>query len=149
VNDPEDERPVIVSACLVGLATRYDGRAARSSEALRLAGDAPLVPVCPEQLGGLATPRPRSRIESGSGDGVLEGRARVTNDAGVDVTENYLSGARAVLEIARLVGARVAVLKEKSPSCGVASLASADGSRPGRGVTAALLAREGIEVKGV
>jgi len=139
---------VIVSACLVGLCTRYDGRVdAVLPEVTSLGGD--IVPVCPEQLGGLPTPRPPSSICGGDGKTVLAGRCRLLNDRGEDTTDNYLRGARATLEVARLVGATRALLRENSPSCGVAFTNADWKCVPGSGVTAALLEEAGLEVTGV
>ncbi len=131
--------PVLVSACLLGVACRYDGRSKPSSRLLELAGSAPLVPVCPEQLGGLATPRPAAGIVGGDGLDVLEGRARVlTVAAGTDVTAAFLTGAEETLRVARLLKVRRCILKGQSPSCGL---------RPKAGVTAALLVSKGLEVE--
>lgn len=126
-------RPALVSACLLGLSTRYDGssRAAKNF----LPSDVIPVPVCPEILGGLPTPRPRSIIVGGTGPEVLDVEARVLDALGADVTENFIRGAEAALEIARLTGAQEAYLKERSPSCDAQ-----------RGVAAVLLARRGIRV---
>jgi len=127
--------------------TRLDG-GARSFPAVRDLGCRfCLIPVCPEQLGGAATPRPPAEILGGSGDDVLDGRARVVTDDGRDVTDVYTRGAGEVLAVARLTGATYAVLKARSPSCGVGF--TYDGTfshslRPGSGVTASLLAREGL-----
>ncbi len=136
---------VLVSACLLGVRCRYDGTSNPASELLDRS-DICVVPVCPEQLGGLPTPRPPAWFTGGTGEDVLEGRARVVNANGEDVTDRFLAGARQTLEIARLTGARRAILKEKSPSCG-SCMVYCDGKRvAGQGVTAALLRRAGLEV---
>jgi len=139
---------VIVSACLLGLPTRYDGISAPSEEALSAIRDQILVPVCPEQLGGLSTPRSPYFLERGTGEDVLADRARVVNANGGDATENFLRGARTVVRIAELVGAREAWLKEKSPSCGVSWTTSTAGTAAGPGVATALLRSRGIRVHG-
>lgn len=141
---------VLVSACLLGLPTRYDGRSAVSDEVLGAAAEGAyiLVPVCPEQLGGLPTPRAAHFIERGTGENVLAGCARVLSAEGADATECFLRGARTVARVAELVGAREAWLKEKSPSCGVEATTSAGGERPGAGVTAALLRGRGLALRG-
>jgi len=100
-------------------------------------------------MGGLPTPRPPAEIVGGDGDDVLEGRARVVSAAGEDVTAQFLAGAREALRLAGAVGAKAAILKERSPSCG--SGAIYDGTfrgavRAGQGVTAALLRRHGVQV---
>jgi len=118
-------------------------------ELLRLAAAGELIPICPEQLGGLPTPRSPAEIVGGDGHAVLEGRARVLTQKGQDVTENYLRGAREVLRLASTVQAELVILKERSPSCGVHWIY--DGTFTGRivagcGVTSALLQREGFAV---
>jgi len=142
-------RPLLVSACLVGVCTRLDGRARSFSQVRALGGSHTLIPVCPEQLGGLPTPRLPAEICGGAGEDVLDGRAQVVTREGGDVTDVYVRGASQVLAIARLTGATCAVLKARSPSCGVGT--TYDGTfshtlRSGSGVTAALLAREGLRL---
>jgi len=144
-----DRPPILVSACLLGLPTRYNGAHCRRREVLALAADHVLIPACPEQLGGLSTPREAAEISQGSGEDVLDGRAQVINGSGTDVTANFLRGAEAVAQLAELVGARRAVLKEGSPSCGVRRLTRAGADVRGPGVTTALLLRKGIEVDGI
>jgi len=137
---------VLVSACLLGLPTRYDGQS-RATAAVRsaLAGRTP-IPVCPEQLGGLPTPREPAECRGGSGEQVLNGEARVIDRAGRDVTAQFLAGARAVLAVARLTGAQCALLKDRSGSCGVSEVYRDGRLVRGMGVCAALLSRAGIEV---
>ncbi len=141
--------PMIVSACLAGCECRFDGSADTEDTLARLVADGRAVTVCPEEEGGLATPRPPAEIVGGDGHDVLAGRARVVTVAGDDVTDAYLEGARNALAAARAVGARTAVLKARSPSCGKGVIY--DGSftrttREGDGVTVALLKQKGIEV---
>ena len=141
--------PLLVSACLVGICTRLDGRARSFPHVCALGERYTLVPVCPEQLGGASTPRPAAEISGGTGADVLDGRARVLTEEGVDVTGIYLCAASQVLAIARLTGATSAVLKARSPSCGVGTMYDGTFShslRSGSGVTAALLAREGLRL---
>ena len=159
---------IIVSACLMGIRSRYNGTHAKSNEALDLAKDGVLVPVCPEQLGGLPTPRPRAEIcgegangadGEGAGGGdedlnaggadVLAGRATVTDEFGADATRSFIKGAEEVLNIARLTGARRGVLKEGSPSCGVTTITKKGKDVAGSGVTTALLKDNGIDIIGV
>jgi uncharacterized protein YbbK (DUF523 family) len=105
--------------------------------------------VCPEEEGGLGTPRPRAEIVDGDGRDVLEGRARVVTEAGMDVTEAYLAGARSALDAAQEAGAMTAILKARSPSCGKGVVYDGTFSgtqRAGIGVTAALLEANGIKV---
>lgn len=141
--------PVIVSACLAGLPCRYDGSSCPHPAVLAVVRAGRALPVCPEQVGGLPTPRPPAEIAGGDGGDVLDGRARVVDANGEDVTEPFLRGAQATLALARAVGARRAILKARSPSCGVGAIRDGNFSgrvRPGDGVTAALLRRHGIEV---
>ncbi len=106
-----------------------------------------VVGICPEQLGGLGTPRPRSWIEGGDGHDVLEGSARVVNEAGQDVTEVYIQGAEAALEEAIQTGAKMAYLKARSPSCGFGkTYSSGNVLAEGDGVTTARLLRAGIKI---
>jgi uncharacterized protein YbbK (DUF523 family) len=144
---------ILVSACLLGRPVRYDGAAKPVADDLfaRWRAEGRLVPFCPEVSGGLAVPRPAAEIvpAAGGGAAVLAGTARVLTGAGDDVTDAFLRGARLALDCARRAGARIALLKEGSPSCGVHRIH--DGTFQGRsiagdGVTAALLTREGIEV---
>lgn len=142
---------ILVSSCLAGRPVRYDGAAkpveADLFERWRIQGR--LVPFCPELSGGLTVPRPPAEIVGGDGGDVLDGTARVLTGTGEDVTGEFLRGARLALETARRSGARTALLKEGSPSCGTHRIY--DGtftgtSTPGTGVTTALLRRSGIEV---
>ena len=129
-----------ISACLLGDACRYDGNSQPCEAALALACSYELVPICPEQLGGLPTPRIPSELQP---DG------HVVDRDGNDRTAAFHAGARAALAIARERGCKCAVLKSRSPSCGVHEVY--DGSFkgvlvPGRGVAAALFAESGIDV---
>lgn len=132
---------ILISACLLGVRCRYDGGSKPQEPILRLMEKYTLIPVCPEQLGGLPTPRlPSERIG-----------AQVVMKDGTDVTAAYRRGAEEALRLARLFGCRRAVLKERSPSCG--SGAVYDGTFtgtviPGDGVTAHLLKANGIQVVG-
>jgi len=149
VSQVRNGEPVLVSACLLGLNTRYDA-ASCECQCLResLAG-AWVIPVCPEQLGGLPTPRPPAEIASGDGCAVLEAGARVLAADGRDVTENYVRGAQITARIAELCRARRAFLKEDSPSCGVARIQRGGKAVQGMGVAAALLARRGVRLEGI
>lgn len=141
--------PVLVSACLAGRACAYDGSARPDETILDLVREGRAILVCPEEEGGLGTPRPAAEIDGSSGDAVLDGRARVVTDRGVDVTAEYLDGARIAVERAQQHGCAAAVLKARSPACGCGHIY--DGSfskrlREGEGVAAAALRRAGIEV---
>lgn len=141
--------PILVSACLAGCACRFDGSANTEDALARLVSEGQAVMVCPEEDGGLGTPRPPAEIVGGDGHDVLAGRAKVITDRGVDVTDAYLRGAERALAAARDSGATTAVLKARSPSCGKGAIY--DGSftrtsRAGDGVTVALLRQNGVEV---
>ncbi|WP_131742917.1 DUF523 domain-containing protein [Actinomadura roseirufa] len=148
---------ILVSSCLTGRPVRFDGRAKPVGGDLfeRWRGEGRLVPFCPEVSGGLAVPRPPAEIVGSSpeadGAAVLDGTARVVTDAGEDVTDAFVRGARLALEAAERAGARLAILKEGSPSCGSRRIHDGSftgASKVGAGVTSALLERSGIEVFG-
>ena len=129
--------PILVSACLLGVCCRYDGKSKRYPQVEALKDRYTLIPVCPEQLGGLPTPRTPAEI---CGD-------RVVTAEGTDVTAQYDRGAEEVGKLATLFGCKKAVLKAKSPSCGCGEVY--DGTftktlRPGMGRTAELLKKQGI-----
>jgi uncharacterized protein YbbK (DUF523 family) len=139
---------LLVSACLAGYRCRYDGKANANEEIIELVRRGEAIPFCPEQMGGLPTPRSPSEIV-GEGD-FLCGKARVLSKDGRDCSEQFLLGAQKCLEICRLYGIEEAILKARSPSCGCGEIY--DGSFSGRlkagdGVTAALLKRSGIRVQ--
>lgn len=142
---------LIVSACLAGVNCRHDGGNKLKPEIAQLVTEGRAIPVCPEQLGGLPTPREEANLVGGDGNAVLDGTARLVTADGRDVTQNFLRGAQEVLNVARLCGATCAILKERSPSCGCRNvwMKDEDGQLrivSGQGVTAALLRREGFEV---
>ena len=132
---------ILVSACLLGCPCRYDGKSKPNDGVLALMEHHTLIPVCPEQMGGLATPRPPAERK---GDGVF-----TENDT--DATAQYRRGAEEALRLARLYGCTCAILKERSPSCGSGEIYDGRFSRTlieGDGVTAALLKQNGIAVYG-
>ena len=139
----------LVSACLVGFHCRYDGKNRLNKNLLKYFKEGELIPICPEQLGGLTTPRDRARIVGGDGKDVLEGKAKVITYTGEDVTKQYLRGSQESLKIARSLGIKEAILKADSPSCGCGKILSENFSKKikGDGVTTALLKKNGIKVK--
>jgi uncharacterized protein YbbK (DUF523 family) len=142
---------VLISACLLGEPVRYNGRDVPTSHELlsRWHAEGRLVAICPEVAGGLAVPRPPAEIVDGDGLAVLESKARVMTKSGEDVTAAFLRGACAALAFAQEHGCRVAILTEKSPSCGSSFIHDgtfSPGLRQGRGVTAALLEKHGVRV---
>ena len=141
----------LVSRCLLGEPCRYDGRAKGNDRVITLVaeGKVRVVPVCPECDGGLSTPRTPSEIQGGDGAEVLRGTARVMSVDGEDRTEAFVLGARLAVETARREGAQGALLKAKSPSCGIGRIY--DGSftgtlREGDGVAAAALRAAGLPI---
>ncbi|MCD6247463.1 MAG: DUF523 domain-containing protein [Candidatus Diapherotrites archaeon] len=129
----------LCSACLLGIKCRYDGKDNLNERVIELAKREKLIPVCPEQLGGLPTPREPAEIQGN----------RVVTYSGKDVTEYFERGAKKVLKIAKLLGIKEAILKQKSPSCGSGKIY--DGTFSGRiiegdGITARLLKKNGIRV---
>jgi uncharacterized protein YbbK (DUF523 family) len=133
----QKRKKCLVSACLTGLCTRYDGQSKASPSCLQQLLDYLWIPICPEQLGGLPTPRPPANLINGDGHGVLAGTARVVDRDGNDVSAQFVRGASMVLAIAQAQHIELCLLKANSPSCGLA---------PSPGVTEALLLAHGIQV---
>lgn len=128
---------ILVSACLLGIHCRFDGRMETDARVAALAERYTLIPVCPEQLGGLPTPREPVEIH----------RGRAVTPSGADLTTAFDLGVGQVLRIARLTGARAAVLQPRSPSCGIGLIydGTFSGTRvPGHGILAGRLAGEGF-----
>ncbi len=142
--------PLIVRACLLGINCVFDGSSNSNKRILELMEKHLLIPVCPEQLGGLSTPRDPQDIIQGSGEDVLLGKAKVVTIKGNDVTENFKKGASEVLEVAKLNKVKIAVFKENSPSCGVHFIFNVKQNQKfktsGKGVTTALLLENGLRI---
>lgn len=137
----EEDMNVLISACLLGINCRYDGGENLIKEIEKLKERYNLIPVCPEIFGGLSTPREPAEIIDG----------KVINRRGEDVTENFVKGAKETLYLAKLFNCKYAILKERSPSCGYGKIY--DGTFSGKlvdgnGITAELLAKNGIEIIG-
>jgi len=141
---------MIVSACLCGINCKYNGENNLDERLLKLLKEGKIIPVCPEQLGGQETPRAPHEIVNGNGLDVLEGKARILGpEKNDDQTSSFLKGAYETLKIAEAVGASIAILKARSPSCGVGIIYDGTFSgtrRDGNGVTAQLLISKGIKV---
>jgi uncharacterized protein YbbK (DUF523 family) len=141
---------ILISPCLIGVRTRWDESCDEIEELIDLVKSGQAVFLCPEQLGGLATPREPSEIETGAtAKDVLKGEAKVLTKTGKDVTEQWVVGAQRTLEFCQQMGIEVAILKSGSPSCG--SVQTCDGSFTGtkiagKGTTAELLEQNGIIV---
>jgi len=139
---------VLVSSCLLGLATRYDGTDNRCAALIDYLQRHDLIPipVCPEQLAGLPTPRPKSWFTAGTGVEVIGGEGNLCNEQGDDLGNSFRQGAEQSLKLALLTNCQQAILKQRSPSCGSREVHQNGRIVPGMGVTAALLAQHGIEL---
>ena len=132
---------IIVSACLLGVSCRYDGNSKPNEKIINLKEKYNLIPICPEIMGGLPTPRMPAEIKDG----------RVKTENGIDVTEEYKKGADEALKLASLFGCKKAILKENSPSCGCGKIYNGEFTRTlkdGNGITAELFIKNGIDVFG-
>ncbi|NOX26076.1 MAG: DUF523 domain-containing protein [Deltaproteobacteria bacterium] len=127
---------ILVSACLLGLKTRYDGQSKQCADCLAALTGKWWMPFCPEQLGGLPTPRIAADLQGGNGHDVLAGRGRVITRAGSDVTTNFILGAEEVARLAEQLTVEAVFLRAGSPSCGLHPM----------GVAAALLSKRGYNL---
>ena len=130
---------ILISACLIGLNCKYNGGNNENSKLVELMKEKDLVPICPEQLGGLKTPRVSAERK----------QEKVITKEGVDVTKEYQKGAEEVLKLAKKLNIKKAILKSRSPSCGIDEIYDGTFSHnlvKGDGVTAELLKKNGIEV---
>ena len=135
---------LLISACLLGIRCRYDGEEKLLPALEKLLKYFRLIPVCPEQLGGSPTPRLPAFFVGGDGWEALNKRAHIIRSDGEDVTEAFLQGAAMTLKIARICKSELALLKDKSPSCGIDEVTISNEIVPGIGVTTALLKKEGF-----
>jgi uncharacterized protein YbbK (DUF523 family) len=140
----------LISACLLGMRCAWNGQDIyRSDKAIALLNSEMLLPICPEQLGGLRTPRAPQEIQGGTGEDVLDEKCKVLNIDGEDVTQKFINGAVETLKIARLFNIEEFIGKTRSPSCGCGHIYDGTFSRElidGDGVTTALLKRNGVSV---
>ena len=130
---------LLISACLTGKNCKYNGGNNQIERLQELVEKYELIPVCPEQLGGLSTPRNPSEIKEG----------RVVNTVGTDVTDAFSTGAKVTLKIALDNNCSLCLLKERSPSCGANFIYSGDFSGTvikGSGITAKLLREKGFKI---
>lgn len=140
---------ILVSSCLAGLEVRYNCTHCLNHKISQLIEENKAIPVYPELLGGFTTLREPAEIIGGNGEDVLDGKAKVIEKSGRDVTELYIKGAYATLEKALEINATIVVLKENSPSCGSLKIYNGEfiGKKiEGMGVTSALLKRNGLRV---
>jgi len=140
----------LISACLLGIRCTWDGKDNyKSNKAIELLNSETLIPICPEQLGGLKTPRIPQEIQGGTGEDVLDRKCKVLNRNGEDVTAEFITGAEETLKIAKLFQVEEFIGKSKSPSCGCGQIYDGTFSQTlidGDGVTTALLKKNGIKV---
>ena len=130
---------ILVSACLLGINSRYCGGGCLNKNIASLINSHDLIPVCPEQLGGLPTPREPDEIRDG----------RIFEKSGKDNTEIFTKGAEETLRLAQLLKIDMAILKQNSPSCGSSMIYDGTFTSkkiPGAGVTASMLMENGIKV---
>ncbi|MDQ1143804.1 uncharacterized protein YbbK (DUF523 family) [Bacillus sp. SORGH_AS 510] len=140
---------ILVSSCLAGLDVRYNGTNCLNDKISKLVEENKAITICPELLGGFSTPREPAEIIGGNGEDVLDGNAKVVDQSGKDVTQQYIKGAYSTLEKAIELQATLVVLKENSPSCGSSTIYNGEftGKKmTGMGVTTALLKRNGLKV---
>lgn len=140
---------IVISACLGGIACRYDGNDNLVSKIEELLQKEDTVLICPEVLGGLPTPRPSAEIIGGNGDDVLDGKAKVMTKDGEDVTAAFVNGGYKALEQIKNLNPEYIILKERSPSCGSSTIYTGEfngNKQTGYGVTTALFKRNGFKV---
>ncbi|MBE6158118.1 MAG: DUF523 domain-containing protein [Firmicutes bacterium] len=134
---------ILISACLIGMNCKYDGGNNYRDTLLDLVKSGKAIPICPEQLGGLKTPRYPSEIKT------INGKKYVFNKKNEDVTEEFVRGAEEVLKLAKELNVDKVILQSRSPSCGVGKIYSGNFDRElidGNGITAQMLIDNNIEV---
>lgn len=139
----------IISACLIGKNCCYDGGSRHQAVIRGLFDNQEAIALCPEELGGLKVPRPPCEIFAGNAEDVLKGKAYIFNREGKDVTINIIKGCREFVRMARECAVKKAILKARSPCCGLGKIY--DGTftgklRKGNGVAAELLLKDGVDV---
>lgn len=139
----------IISACLCGVNCKYNGKNNLKQGVEKLLKQGILIPVCPEQLGGMETPREPHEIVNSTASEVLDGKGKVLSKTYKDSTDKFIKGAYETLKIAKSLGVKEAILKSNSPSCGFGTIYNGNFSGEkirGNGVTAELLKRENIKI---
>jgi len=134
---------ILVSGCLVGINCKYNGENNYDERIAKLVGEGKAIPVCPEQLGGLKTPRNPAEIEENSGE------KKVVTSKNEDVTKEYKRGAEEVLNLAKKFDVEAVIFQPRSPSCGKGIIYDGTFSKSkieGNGITADLLMKNGIKV---
>ncbi|MBD7910088.1 DUF523 domain-containing protein [Clostridium cibarium] len=140
----------LISACLCGVNCKYSGKNNLNKDCVKLLEQGEAILICPEQLGGLTTPRKPAEIIGGTARSIVEdGIGKVVTSEGEDVTESFIKGAEETIKIAKTSGTIAAILKEGSPSCGCNYIydGSFCGSKiAGEGITAYILKRSGVDI---
>lgn len=134
---------ILISACLAGVNCKYDGENNFNEKVWELVKKGEAILVCPEQLGGLTTPRLPAEVV------IKDGKRCVIRKDGKDITSEYEKGAREVLRLAKKLNVEQAILKAKSPSCGCGTIYDGTFSHTktkGNGITAQILIDNGIKV---
>lgn len=143
---------ILASACLLGEKVRFDGQVMKITDEriFKWAKEKRFVPICPETMAGLLVPRVPCEIEPGkTALDVLEGKAKIIGQDGRDYTDDYLFGAQASVNLAKRNQVRLAILKQRSPSCGTRQIYDGHFTSnlvDGTGITALLLQRAGVRV---
>lgn len=141
------DKVILVSACLLGVACRYNGTSRKHDDVISMLEGKRFVPICPESLSGLPVPREPAEFDKGDGTTLKSGRTRIIMRDGTDVTREFMRGATETLKIVRLVGAHEAILKDRSPSCGVHQVYNKGKLVTGIGCLTAMLIEQGIHVR--
>lgn len=141
---------IAVSACLCGINCRYDADNCKNEKIVELFNKSEVLPICPELLGGLKTPREPHEIIGGTGRDVLNGKAKIVSRSGIDNTKKFVDGANKTLHLLQKLGINKVILKSKSPSCGYGKIY--DGTFSGKlidgnGILAELLLANGIQIE--
>ncbi len=140
--------PILVSSCLLGLKTRYDGTDNFCQAVIDYIETNQLtpIPICPEQLAGLSTPRPKCWFNHGDGATVLSGNGILIDENGQNLTTVFLHGAEECLKIAKITHCKMAILQQRSPSCGSQKIYLNEELVEGVGITTAILRKNGLNV---
>lgn len=146
----KQKTPVLISACLLGINCRYDGTSSLNQTVIDYLNFKHLlpIPVCPEQLGGLSTPRGKAWFTKGDGRDYLDNAGQLTNEDNQNIGPAFLLGAQEVLKVAHVCDCQTAILKQRSPSCGSRQIYRNGKLVDGIGITCALLQCAGLEVVG-
>lgn len=140
---------ILVSACLIGINCKYNGYNNKNEKVIQYLKNKPFIIACPEQLGGMSTPRDPSEIIELDTEDVIKGQTSVISNKSLDVTNKFKQGAKETLKIANIYNCKEAILKDGSPSCGSSYIYDGTFSSKkidGVGVTTALLINNGIKV---